>query len=96
MLHLESEILLYSREEGGLSRDGYSGMMASISVDDDLVMSKIIYKEIGTPIKRGENYNVKIELPYGEAYKDKIYKGYKFTINYASRIVGIGKVMYVL
>lgn len=93
MLKIKAKVYFYGIEKKGLDKDGYSGMMASFSVNSELIMCKILYKDINTVIKRGIEYTVDIELPYGEMFIDIIKTNYRFNIAYASMVVGEGIVI---
>lgn len=74
-----------------MDKDVYSGIMPSFSVNGELIMCRIIFKENKDKrFIRGENYKVLIELPYGEHFKDHIYIGYKFNLNEGARVIGNG------
>lgn len=95
MLEVLAEIKLNKENEGGMDRDGFSGMMPSFNVNGELIMCKLIYGDINTKILRGQTYNIIIQLPYGERYKDVINAGYLFNLNIGGRIIGKGKIINV-
>ncbi|MMZ63790.1 hypothetical protein D1872_260680 [compost metagenome] len=94
MLQLEAEIYLLREDEGGMTKEGFSGMMPSFKVKNDFIMCKVIL-ENGSNINRGEYHKVIIQLPYGEIYRDYVSVGYIFTLNTGERIVASGKVISV-
>lgn len=67
-------------------------MQPSMDINGDLVACKIIYGEEGTPMLLGYDYDVTVELPYGEIYADKVKRGFCFNLNVASRVVDYGVV----
>lgn len=89
MLELEAEIYLIREDEGGMTKEGFSGMMPSFSVANDLIMCKVILDNNQITIKRGEYHRVTIQLPYGEDYQDYISVGYSFTLNTGKRTIAI-------
>lgn len=95
MLEFYAIIYLFNEAEGGMDREGFSGMMPSFSVNNDLIMSKILMGSINSEIKRGQEYNVKIQLPYGENFSKYIYEGYEFNLNIGGKVIGKGKVIEI-
>ncbi|MFD0590077.1 hypothetical protein ACFQZE_19010 [Paenibacillus sp. GCM10027627] len=93
MLELEAEIYLKREDEGGMTKEGFSGMMTSFSVANDLVMCKVISSHNQDTIKRGQYHKVTIYLPYGEEYQDVISVGFCFTLNTGKRVIARGKVI---
>lgn len=93
MLKLEAEIYLKLEEEGGMTKEGFSGMMPSFNVENNLIMCKVMLSENETIMRRGQCHKVIIELPYGEDFKDFILEGYQFTLNTGEKIIAHGKVI---
>ena len=92
MISLRAIIRLSPAEEGGQGTDGFSGMQPSILISGDLVACKIVPHESDV-IKRGVEYNVMIELPYGEIYSSKVFVGMKFSLNIGGKVIGNGVVV---
>ena len=96
MIRVTAEIHLDPQAEGGLAKDGFSGMQPSINIDGELVACKIIFGEIGTLMPLGRDYCVMLEIPYGEFHVEKLKPGFQFDINIASRKIGSGSVISLL
>ncbi|GGF88177.1 hypothetical protein GCM10010912_36810 [Paenibacillus albidus] len=97
MLKILAEVCFLPENEGGMTRDAFSGLMVSFNVNGDLIMCKIILGEEKEKkiILRGEKHIVDIELPYGEMYKDLIIPYYVFTLNVGKRVIANGIVLKV-
>ncbi len=93
MLTLEAQIYLKLAEEGGMTKEVFSGMMPSLNVENNLIMCKVISHANETIMRRGQYHKVVIELPYGEDFKDFILEGYQFTLNTGGKIIAHGKVI---
>lgn len=93
MLTIEAKIYFKKQEEGGLHKNGVSGMQPSFSVTDDLIMCKVIGKGDVTDFVLGQEYEVSIELPYGEMFKTEIQKGYQFHLNIGGKEFANGVVL---
>lgn len=93
MLMIEAKIYFKKQEEGGLHKNGVSGMQPSFSVSGDLIMCKVIGKGDVTEFALGKEYEVSIELPYGEMFKAEIKKGYQFHLNIGGREFADGVVL---
>ncbi|SFE86968.1 hypothetical protein SAMN04487969_108138 [Paenibacillus algorifonticola] len=97
MLKVMAEVCFISENEGGMTKDVFSGLMASFNVNGELIMCKInlgeeVEKEV---IPKGEKHIVNIELPYGEVYKDLILPNYVFNLNVGIRVIAKGIVLEV-
>ena len=90
MLKIKAKIYLQPEGEAGLTREGYSGMQPSMDVDGELIACKIFYGDEGTVMPLDREYDVLIELGYGEIFEDKLKPGFHFNLNIASRIIGNG------
>ncbi len=90
MLKVNAKIYFKSEKEGGLKNPAFSGIQPSMDIDGELVMCKIIFGEEGTPMPLNNDYDVIIELAYGEMFQEKLKPGFRFNINLASRILGNG------
>ncbi|GMX63304.1 hypothetical protein Elgi_30090 [Paenibacillus elgii] len=95
MLEILAEINLLEETDGGMKRDGYSGMMPSFRVKDELIMCEILATDDRQVFHRGKTYLVTIRLPYGEIFSDIILPNYAFELNYGSRTAGKGRVMNI-
>lgn len=95
MLELEAEIYLYQEEEGGMTKEGFSGMMPSFNVENNLIMCRVNSNTNQTTIKRGQSHQVNIQLPYGEEYRESIFVGYHFTLMTGKRTIASGKVVSI-
>ncbi|WNJ95693.1 hypothetical protein RND59_00790 [Vibrio ruber] len=93
MLTIEAKIYFKKQEEGGLHKNGVSGMQPSFSVTDDLIMCKVIGKGNVTDFMLGKEYEVSIELPYGEMFEAEIQKGYQFHLNIGGKEFANGVVL---
>lgn len=94
LLTVLAQIYFYTEEEGGRSQDAFSGYMPSISVDGELIMCRVLSDlEI---LCRGSEHQVKIELPYGEIFKEHFFTGYSFTLNEGGWIIGKGIILKVI
>ncbi|WP_163853381.1 hypothetical protein [Paenibacillus elgii] len=94
MLEILAEINLLEEADGGMKRDGCSGMMPSFRVNDELIMCEILAAD-DQVFHRGKTYLVSIRLPYGEIFSHIIVPNYTFELNYGSRTVGKGTVMNI-
>ena len=90
MLEVGAKIYLRTESEGGLTRPGFSGMQPSMDINGKLVACKIIYGKEGTPMPLGHDYEVSIELGYGEMFRDQLTSGFRFNLNIASHVIGNG------
>ncbi|KPV58860.1 hypothetical protein QJ48_14130 [Paenibacillus sp. A3] len=96
MLEILAEINLLEETDGGMKRDGCSGMMPSFRVNDELIMCEILAADDQHQVfHRGKTYLVTIHLPYGEIFSDIIVPNYTFELNYGSRTVGKGTVINI-
>ncbi|MEJ2045561.1 MAG: hypothetical protein P8X74_17610 [Reinekea sp.] len=93
MLTIEAKIYFKMQEEGGLYKNGISGMQSSFSVTDDLIMCTVIGKGDVTDFVLGKEYEVLIELPYGEMFESEIQKGYQFHLNIGGKEFANGVVL---
>ena len=78
MLKVKAKIHLRSETEGGLTLTGFSGMQPSMDIDGELAACKIIYGNEGTVMLLDQDYDVLIELAYGEIFGDKLKSGFHF------------------
>jgi len=92
MYKIKANIHLYLEKEGGSTRTGFSGMQPSIDIGGDLIACKIIYGNHGAEMPLGQDYDVAVELPYGEVYADRLKSGFHFNLNIAGRVIGYGTV----
>lgn len=93
MLRVFAHVYFYTEKEGGRFHDVFSGYMPSLSINGELIMCRIVSNK--ETLDRGIEYKVKIELPYGEMYKKSFYKGYCFSLNEGSWIIGKGKIVEI-
>ncbi|KQO15419.1 hypothetical protein [Paenibacillus sp. Leaf72] len=95
MLKLVAEVNFLPENEGGMTKDIFSGLMVSFNVNGELIMCKISLGEEDDKrvISKGEKHIVHIELPYGEVFKDLIVPNYVFNLNGGGRIIGKGIVL---
>ena len=93
MITIRAVVYFLSEEEGGLSKNGVSGMQPSFSVKNDLIMCTVIGESGTTEFVPGSEYNVTIEVPYGELFSDEIRDGYRFTLNIGGHKFAHGTVL---
>lgn len=93
MLIIDAKVYFKRQKEGGLHKNGSSGMQPSFSVTNDLIMCKIIGKDAVTEFVLGEEYDVSIELPYGEMFANEIRPGYRFHLNIGGKEFATGVVL---
>jgi len=93
MLKIDAIVYFKKQEEGGLHKNGISGMQPSFSVRDDLIMCKLIGKNGVSEFTLGEEYEVIIEIPYGEVFSGEITPGYSFHLNIGGKEFATGKVL---
>lgn len=93
MLTIKAKIYFKKQEEGGLHKNGVPGMQPSFSVTDDLIMCKVIGKGNVADFVLGKEYEVSIELPYGEMFEEEIQKGYLFHLNIGGKDFANGVVL---
>lgn len=96
MLNIQAEIYLKREDEGGMTKEGFSGMMPSFYIENERIMCKVTSSTEQTVFKRGEIHQVNIQLPYGEDYEDKITNGYRFTLHTGRRVIAVGKVISIV
>jgi translation elongation factor EF-Tu-like GTPase len=96
MLKLLAEIRLSTEEEGGMHRDGFSGMRPAVRVGDELTTSEIWEVNGLEWLVRGMIYEVQINLFFGETYQDAIFPGMEFQLHFASQVIGHGVVTAIL
>lgn len=92
MLEFLADIYLYEENGGAMKGDGWSGMMPSLNMDGQFVMSKVLADK---PLKKGEWHEVIIQLPYGNEFeyiKNTIKEGYEFKLNFGVKVLGEGRV----
>jgi translation elongation factor EF-Tu-like GTPase len=94
MFSILAKIYFFTEKEGGRSQDAFTGYMPSLSVNGELIMCRILSEQ--EILHRGTEYKVKIELPYGEMYKEYFFNGYSFTLNEGGWTIGKGKIIKVL
>jgi len=88
MLRVKGKLILLTSQQGGMERDGFSGMSPSFCVNGELIMCFIHTGDHGSLIERGRATDAIIELPYGEHYLEHIKPGCRYTIHYASKLLG--------
>ena len=93
MLIINAKVYFKSQVEGGLHKNGVSGMQPSFSVLDDLIMCKVVSKAGTNDFVLGEESDVSIELPYGEMYSRQIISGYRFSLNIGGKEIATGIVL---
>ncbi|MCO7226070.1 hypothetical protein [Pleionea sp. CnH1-48] len=81
MLRINAKIYFKTKEEGGLHKDGVSGMQPSFFMPNDLIICKLISNTGDHQFKLGNEYELVVELPYGEEFKDEVVASYKFHLN---------------
>ena len=93
MLSIRARICLLPKSEGGFRQPVASGIQPSMSIKGDLVACKILTGRDGELIVPGREYEVRIDLGYGEVYADALVPGFKFSLNLASRVIGHGEII---
>lgn len=93
MLKIEAKVYFKKQEEGGLHKNGVSGMQPSFSVTNDLIMCKLIGRDGVVEFSLGEEYELIIELPYGEMFESEIQPGYHFNLNIGGKEFATGVVL---
>lgn len=96
MLEIQAEIDMKREDEGGMTKEGFSGMMSSFNVENELIMCKVTSTTGQTILQRGKRHRVNIQLPYGEDYTEELVVGYCFTLQTGKRIIATGKVASIL
>lgn len=97
MLSIKANIYLKKTEEaGGMNRPGFSGMQPSFNVESELIMCRIFEISGKEEMPLGNEYEVRIDLPYGEQYSSYIVPEYKFFLNIGGNIIGRGIVEKIL
>ena len=91
MRTLEAEITWRTEAEGCLEQP-FSGIRPSFAVGGDLVMSRVDAMDGSADMQRGKCYNVLIDLPYGEHYKEHLQVGMEARLQVGARIIGSGVV----
>ena len=93
MLVVDAKVYFKKTSEGGLCKDGVSGMQPSFSVTGDLIACKVNGKNEITSFVLGKEYNVSIELFYGEIFAEEIKQGYHFSLNIGGKKFAEGVVL---
>ena len=93
MLIVDAKVYFKKQEEGGLHRNGVSGMEPSFSVSGQLIMCKLISKEGVSDFVLGQEYLLSIELPYGEIFEQEVQPGYCFHLNIGGKEFATGVVI---
>ena len=96
MLKAKGIVTWIRKEDGGLDSTPFSGIQPSFRVSDDLIISRIFRADGQKEMQPGTEYEVSIELPYGERYRDHIVRDKEFTLNIGSRVIGRGRIKEVL
>jgi hypothetical protein len=92
MLVLHATVTWFSPEQGGLGNTPFSGIQPSFAAKGELIMCRIWTIDGSQHMAVGVPCEVKIELPYGENYRDLLSTGYEFNLNVGSRVIGCGRV----
>lgn len=94
MIYLIAEIYLLTKEEGGMNKDGFSGMRPNFGLGGTLTTSEFVSVDGGlTVFPRGSWSQVLIRLPYGENLGSAICPGAGFTINLGGWEIGRGTIV---
>ena len=96
MMRLSANIVFLYEEEGGMDKDGFSGIRPNFEVAGDLITSEIWSTTEDEIFVRGTHYRVIVHLPYGEVYRESIDPEMKFTLRQGARILGYGEVVEIL
>jgi hypothetical protein len=78
-----------------MPKEGFSGMRPSFRVAGELIMCEILMGPKGTPMVRGESYEVQINLPYGEMFREHLHVGDRFELNVGGMVIGEGLITEV-
>ena len=73
MLQLIADVQWKTPSDGGLTTKPFSGIQPSFSVAGDLIISRVVCADGTSQMNYGEKYHVRVDLPYGEQYKDEIH-----------------------
>ena len=94
MLLIKARISFKPEEDPeSLHKSGVSGMQPSFSVSDDRIMCRVTSLDDESEFVLGEEYQVSIELPYGEMYAEEITEGYRFMLSIGGREFASGVVL---
>lgn len=85
-----ASIRLRTEAEGGMPKEGFSGMRPSFRVAGELIMCEVIKDPEGGTLERGKTYDVRIKLPYGEVFREHLYVGFRFELNVGGMVIGEG------
>lgn len=96
MYKLLADVKLYTESEGGMPREGFSGMRPSFEVSGELIMCEIITTSGDPTIHRGTIRELRIQLPYGEMFKEHLHVGYQFHLNVGSKKIGEGRIKSII
>jgi translation elongation factor EF-Tu-like GTPase len=96
MKSIKANIYLLTENEGGMTRDGFSGMQPSFNINGELIMSNIVTLSNDDSLPRGVNQDVKIDVPYGEIYSDEFVVGRTFLLQTGAKIIGRGVILELL
>lgn len=93
MKSVKANIYLLTENEGGMTRDGFSGMQPSFNINGELIMSKIFALSNDKSLPRGVNQDVKIDIPYGDIYSDELEVGRTFLLQTGAKVIGRGTIL---
>lgn len=96
MYKVLAQMRLYPESEGGMTRDGFSGMRPSFGVAGELIMCEIFETSGERVMERGASHEVRIHLPYGEMFKERLPVGYQFKLNVGGKVIGEGVIKGIL
>jgi translation elongation factor EF-Tu-like GTPase len=92
MVHLDALIYFKSTEEGGLSKPTFSGIRPSFNINKDPITCEIVEASGKEHLPLGQEYSVRIFLPYGEIYADLLQKDAKFLLQIGGHLIGWGTI----
>jgi hypothetical protein len=82
-------------DEGGFQRPHSSGIKPHMKIGD-VFTSCIVWGQKDEFFVPGQQYEVGLELPFWDTYKDGVYAGMPLQLNQGSRIVATGIVKEIL
>jgi hypothetical protein len=95
--HLIAKVVFLTPEQGGFSYPHWSGVKPLMKVSDHDYTSCIVWAETeGEVFQPGVEYNVSLELPLWQHYRNDIYAGMPLQLSDGKRPVALGTIVSII